>query len=129
MMAAQKLITRKASQFIALLFFLSSSGKVYAQYKMDYDRNHLSTLVYGSNHLNGFCAELSLTAMFTTGSEDRNGFRWGVSITLLQTVDNWELINLIHSINMKIDKIILLAQSKLIFGSKKCSLRKKTLPL
>jgi hypothetical protein len=79
----------KTSQFIALFFFLSSIGKVYAQYKMDYDRNRLSTLVYGSNHLNGFCAELSLTAMFTTGSEDRNGFRWGVGITLLQTVGNW----------------------------------------
>ncbi len=77
-------------KYILLLFLLSLCGKGYAQYSIHHDVDNFSTFIFGPSTNNGFQISLSLVALFTAGSEDRNGFRLGAGITLSQTIDYWK---------------------------------------
>ena len=68
---------------------LLGSGKGYAQYRWDYSESHGSSLRYGSDRANGFSISLSLTALWTLGSIVGDGFRWGMGLTVSQTLNAW----------------------------------------
>lgn len=76
---------------IAFLIFLFSLlfHPIHAQYKFRYDNDDFTTLTIGRGKQNGFSISLSLVALFTAGSIDRNGFRLGAGLTLSQTIDQW----------------------------------------
>lgn len=62
-----------------------------AEDRIYYDRDHLSQLKYVSGRVEGFSVSLSLTALMTTGVEDRSGIRWGIGLNLMQTWDHWTI--------------------------------------
>ncbi|MDR0863407.1 MAG: hypothetical protein LBO74_00565 [Candidatus Symbiothrix sp.] len=68
----------KTNRYIVWFLFLSISWKGYSQQTIDIHHD-----------IDGFRISLSLVALFTAGAEDRNGLRWGLGVTLSQTVDNW----------------------------------------
>jgi len=79
----------KVNLLAVLLILFGGNGKGYAQYRLDYSSSHLSTLTYGADRERGFTIKLSLTALWTMGSIERDGMRWGMGLTLSQTLSDW----------------------------------------
>lgn len=71
----------------ALLYFTIASGE--AQHKIRYNERNLPALTFGKKNNDGFSATLSLVAVFTTGAADRNGFRIGAGIGVMQRIGDW----------------------------------------
>lgn len=63
-----------------------------AQYGIHYDSDHLPSLRFGPEKIEEFNITLSVVAMYTTGVEDRNGFRLGIGLHLSQTINKWTLL-------------------------------------
>ncbi|MCL1938151.1 MAG: polymorphic toxin type 23 domain-containing protein [Candidatus Azobacteroides sp.] len=80
---------KKVYRYAVLLILFFGSGKGYAQYRLDYSPRHLSTLRVGADREKGFNVLFSLTALWTMGSIVEDGLRWGVGLTLSQTLSNW----------------------------------------
>lgn len=81
----------KLKLIILFLFFLNPGWKGYSQYGFHYDNKYLTDIRFGPKQKNGFNAVLSLVANYTSGLEDRKGFRLGIGLHLSQTINNWTL--------------------------------------
>lgn len=76
---------------IVLSFFVFSNLYSQSKYEVNYNKNHLSSVIYEQNQRDGFRISVSVVAMFTTGTSVMDGFRLGAGLNLSQTIGHWTI--------------------------------------